>query len=108
LGLLQEEHECRSNGLDFISFPIEDRSVPSSAQEFESFLDSVLILVRKRMAIGVHCRAGIGRSSMIVAALLIRSGHSPAAAFQIISESRGCPVPDTPEQKQWMEKWSLR
>ena len=30
LGLLEEGHCCQSNGLEFLSFPIEDRSVPPS------------------------------------------------------------------------------
>jgi protein-tyrosine phosphatase len=107
LGLLQEEQECESQGLDFISFPIDDRSVPPSQRDFDAFLGLVLEKMRNGKAIGVHCRAGIGRSSMIVAAALVRNGYSPSSAFQMISESRGCPVPDTAEQRQWVEKWSL-
>ena len=55
--------------------------------------------MREGRAVAVHCRAGIGRSSMIVASALIRNGLSPESAFRAIEESRGCNVPDTPEQK---------
>jgi protein-tyrosine phosphatase len=56
-------------------------------------------------AVGVHCRAGIGRSSLIAAALLIQNGVSPETAFLTIQEARGCPVPDTVEQRNWVERY---
>ena len=59
-------------------------------------------------SIGVHCRMGIGRSSLLLAALLVRSGTSPEDAFQLISAARGLPVPDTDEQRQWLLCGTLR
>ena len=82
LGLLEEEgHCCQSNGLEFLSFPIEDRSVPPSFNEFDDLLNSVTAYLRNGKAVGVHCRAGIGRSSMIVASTLIRNGLSVDSAL---------------------------
>jgi len=43
---------------------------------------------------------------MIVASALIRIGLSTESAFRPIEESRGCPVPDTREQRQWIERHS--
>ena len=109
LGLLEEEgHCCQSNGLEFLSFPIEDRSVPPSFNEFDDLLNSVTAYLRNGKAVGVHCRAGIGRSSMIVASTLIRNGLSVDRAFSAIQDARGCSVPDTPEQRKWVERHSSR
>ena len=108
LGLLREGQCCRENGLEFHSFPIEDRSVPSSQNEFDQLLSSVTDYLRKGKAVGVHCRAGIGRSSVVVACALIRSGLSVDCAFWTIQKARGCSVPDTPEQRQWVERYSFR
>ena len=108
LGLLEESQFCQSNGLEFLSFPIEDRSVPSSFNEIDGLLNSVTDYLRNGKAVGVHCRAGIGRSSMIVASVLIRNGLSVDSAFSAIQEARGCSVPDTPEQRQWVERYSSR
>jgi len=108
LGLLEEGHCCQSNGLEFLSFPIEDRSVPPSLDEFDGLLNSVTAYLRNGKAVGVHCRAGIGRSSMIVASTLIRNGLSVDSAFSAIQEARGCSVPDTPEQRKWVERYSSR
>jgi protein-tyrosine phosphatase len=94
--------------VEFLSFPIEDRSVPSSFSEFKALVHSVAEYLRGGKAVAVHCRAGIGRSSMIVAAALIQNGFSVDAAFGAIEEARGCPVPDTSEQRQYVERHSSR
>jgi protein-tyrosine phosphatase len=104
LGLVAENHCCQSNGVEFLSFPIEDRSVPKSLSEFRSLVHSLTEYLRTGKAVAVHCRAGIGRSSIIVAATLIQNGFSAEAAFRAIEEARGRPVPDTPEQRQWLER----
>jgi protein-tyrosine phosphatase len=83
---------------------VEDRSVPSSFSGFSHLVHSLSEYLRTGKAVAVHCRAGIGRSSMIVAAALIQNGFSVETAFRAIEEARGCPVPDTPEQRQWMER----
>jgi len=108
MGLREESQCCQNNGLEFLSFPIEDRSVPASFSEFDGLVNSVTEHLRNGRAVGVHCRAGIGRSAMIVASALIRDGLSVDSAFRAIQEARGCPVPNTPEQRQWVETYSSR
>jgi len=108
MGLLEESQCCQNYGLEFLSFPIEDRSVPTSFSEFDGLLNSLTDRLRKGKAVGVHCRAGIGRSSMIVASALIRDGLSVDSAFRAIQDARGCSVPDTAEQRQWVERYSSR
>jgi hypothetical protein len=58
--LLEESQCCQNYGLEFLSFPIEDRSVPASFSEFDGLLNSVTNHLRNGKAVGVHCRAGIG------------------------------------------------
>jgi protein-tyrosine phosphatase len=106
LGLTEEAKECAQSGLVFISFPIEDRSVPTSQEEFSALVDQLLEHSRNGRVIAVHCRAGIGRASMIAACVLIRKGLSLDSVFQTIEEARGRTVPDTLEQRQWVERFS--
>lgn len=91
LGLLEEAECCRTNGIEFLSFPIEDRSVPPSSSSFSELLNSVKSSLGEGKAVGIHCRAGIGRSSLIAAALLIQNGHSPEAAFLTHTGSQRLP-----------------
>ena len=107
LGLLQEASCCRNEGILFVSFPIEDRSVPASLPEFSRLIDRLSGHLGGGKAVAVHCRAGIGRSSMIAACLLVRNGFSVETAFRAIEASRGCQVPDMPEQRHWVERFSI-
>lgn len=52
--------------------------------------------------IGVHCRAGIGRSAIIAASILMALGQTADAALKLITEARGVSVPDTFEQREWI------
>jgi protein-tyrosine phosphatase len=105
LGLSEESECCRKASIVFFSFPIEDRSVPESSASFAVLLNSLKMYLAQGKSIGVHCRAGIGRSSLLAASLLIHSGFSPQDAFDAIEKSRGCAVPDTLEQRNWVERY---
>lgn len=66
LGLAAEGDHCSSVGMEFLNFPIEDRSVLSSPASFHEALNSLNSFVSKGKSVAVHCRVGIGRSSIIV------------------------------------------
>jgi len=107
LGLQRESELCRARGIEFVSFPIPDRGVPEPRQALE-IANSLANDIANGRSIAIHCRAGIGRSSMIVVTALIQNGISAESAFHAVEEARGCPVPDTPEQRQWVESHSSR
>ncbi len=52
----------------------------------------------------LHCRMGIGRSALVAASLLVVLGMPATATWARIEQARGCPVPDTPEQRAWVEQ----
>ena len=108
LGLEQEAACCSDEGILFLSFPIEDRSVPASLPDFNALVSAVNEHLGSGKAVAVHCRAGIGRSSLIAACLLLRNGVSVDSAFRAIGISRGCQVPDTLEQRRWVEYFSAQ
>ena len=105
LDLTQEARETAKRGIQFINFPIPDRSVPSSWHEMKGLVDQVSSLIAQGKKVGIHCRQGIGRSALFAASLLVNSGIQTERAFQQIEKARGVPVPDTPEQRQWVEKF---
>jgi protein-tyrosine phosphatase len=104
LGLSEEERLCDECGIAFFNLPIADRSVPNEF-EISTLLDTLVKRVQLGTGVGFHCRAGIGRSSMLAALVLGRLGWTAEAAFRAISESRGCPVPDTLEQEEWVRSF---
>jgi protein-tyrosine phosphatase len=103
LGLEGEEAACLKVGLEFRAFPIPDRECPADSNQTAAFIEQLAQALREGQSIVVHCRMGIGRSSLMAAATLKRLGVSPDDAFRRLSEARGFPVPDTAEQRRWVE-----
>lgn len=108
LGLEDEERLCGVCGLRFMSFPIPDRGVPFSIPEARRFFDLILDALWAGKAVAIHCRMGIGRSALVAACLLKSQGIGVAEAFAMISRARGFAVPDTKEQREWVEAFAAR
>lgn len=60
--------------------------------------------VKEGNSIVIHCRMGIGRSSIIAGAVVSGFGLDPLKILQHISNVRGLKVPDTEEQTKWLYK----
>ena len=101
-----EADSCRSEGLEFVSFPIPDRGVPESRRETLQLIKSVEAGLLAGKTVGVHCRQGIGRSGLIAACLLVSSGVPAEAAFSGLTEARGLLVPETDEQRTWVDTFA--
>jgi protein-tyrosine phosphatase len=107
LALEHEHAACSGYGIKFRSFPIPDRRIPISTEAFLRFLDSLHEDLLLQRSIVAHCRAGIGRSALLLASLLRREGLTADDAFRRITQARGMLVPDTPEQLRWVENLHL-
>jgi protein tyrosine phosphatase (PTP) superfamily phosphohydrolase (DUF442 family) len=103
LDLAEEPHAASRAGLDFIWFPVPDRSVPETATVLPIVAD-LTDRIRQGRHVVTHCRAGLGRSSLLAAAVLLHLGHDPDNAWSMISTARGNQVPDTDEQRTWISQ----
>lgn len=105
---LQEE-QARSNeeGLEFHAFPIPDRGVPRSRADLARLISGLEKALESGKNVAVHCRQGIGRSSLVIASLLVSAGEEPEEAFRRIEEARGRPVPETIQQREWVSQMAL-
>jgi protein-tyrosine phosphatase len=106
LGLTQEPEAISQQGLHFLSFPIADRSIPTSFRETQKLVDKLTTLLSAGKNVGLHCRQGIGRSGLLTASVLAHSGLDVDTAFARVEAARGCAVPDTAEQRQWVERFN--
>jgi uncharacterized protein (TIGR01244 family) len=104
LGLAREEEAATQAGLRFLSFPIRDREVPEDVAQFHALLANLAELMAAGQRVGIHCRACIGRSSVVAASLLIRSGIPAEKAWLKVEAARQFPVPDTREQREWVDR----
>ena len=102
LGLHRESEECDAATIKFVNLPIPDRSVPLDRDAFLRAVEQLAEMVRAGRSLGVHCRASIGRSSVLAVSVLVRLGWDVSKAFCAVESARGCSIPDTPEQRQWV------
>lgn len=107
LGLRQEQEESKKLGMEFCSFPIPDRQVPKSEAKWADILERVTRDLTDGKNVVVHCRQGIGRSGLVAACLLVRKGMSPGAAVDSVSAARGVAIPETPEQRDWIDHYAV-
>jgi len=96
---------CQDEGIDYQLVPIPDRGVPSNMRNVAGLTIQWAKLLENGTNILFHCRQGIGRSAVIVALILVTCGVEVDLAFQLITETRGRPVPDTKEQRAWVEEY---
>ncbi|HUB26531.1 MAG TPA: protein-tyrosine phosphatase family protein [Tepidisphaeraceae bacterium] len=105
LGVAAEGSVCESVGIGFLRFPIADHDVPGDRRQFRQFVSEIVARLKKGSFILIHCRAGIGRSSLVAACVMGAIGIDPATAFRQITLARGCSVPDTTEQLSWTRQF---
>jgi len=106
LGLEQEGELARREGLQFVAHPVPDRDVPPSPRETWALARTLADRFAAGSQIAVHCRMGIGRSPLLLACILVTTGLRPHQAWELIGDARGCVVPDTIEQRDWLERTS--
>jgi protein-tyrosine phosphatase len=104
VGLQNEKALAEKNGMEYLSYPIKDRGLPSSASKFGEFTKSIYHQIAGGKNTVIHCRAGIGRTGVVAAGILLHCGFEAEEAFNLISKKRGVQVPDTEEQRNWVIK----
>ncbi len=102
LGLDAERESVKALGMDFVSFPIPDMGIPTSVEEFARLSKMLLKQVDAGVNTLVHCHAGIGRSGLMAAGVLLHCDLDPKQAFAHVSKMRGIRVPETSQQENWL------
>jgi protein-tyrosine phosphatase len=100
LDLGREGEECAREGIEFIRWPVPDYGVPDDSAR--AFAEDLARRVREGRAVAIHCRAAVGRSPTITAAVLVALGVPPEDALLRLEAARGFPVPETAEQLDWI------
>jgi len=106
LDLKLEANDAKAHGMKFASLPIPDRQVPNSESEVSAALDRLDADLSSGKNVVVHCRQGVGRTGLIAACLLVMKGLSSGAAVGILSAARGTQVPETAEQRRWIDHYA--
>jgi protein-tyrosine phosphatase len=102
LGLQSEPDLAAAASMSFESLPIPDMGLPASVDEFARLSYRLYRQVGAGVNTLVHCRGGIGRSGLLAAAVLLHDGRDVARAFALVSRRRGCAVPESRRQGDWL------
>jgi protein-tyrosine phosphatase len=102
LGLAGEAGLVRAESMRYRSFPLVDLGLPESVDDFARLAQALYRQVESGDNTVIHCRAGVGRSGLLAAAVLMQTGLDAQAAFARVAHRRGMPVPETPQQGAWL------
>lgn len=102
LDLSLESAFCQSHAIEFLRFPIQDRGIPPNRPEANELINGIAGDLMGGRNVLIHCRAGIGRTGLVAACVLIDLGVDPHQSLQLVSRARGTIVPDTDEQRDWI------
>jgi len=103
LGLRNQQTLCSRHELEYINFPIVDRSIPEKGNKIDSLIETLYQKTKTGNSVVIHCRMGIGRSSIIAGCILLKAGFKTDQILQKITAARGLKVPDTDQQIQWLK-----
>ncbi|HVO81383.1 MAG TPA: dual specificity protein phosphatase family protein [Terriglobales bacterium] len=106
LDLAGEADAVKTGGMEFLSLPIPDRQVPTSETELTAAMEKVNARLAAGRGVLVHCRQGVGRSGLVAACLLVTRGVDPSAAVERVSAAREVAIPETREQRQWIDHYA--
>jgi hypothetical protein len=93
--------------------PIADTSVPTRADQIIGLLSNIRAAVEAKRGLYIHCRAGIGRTGLLVGCYLADQGGDGKAALKELNHlwlqserSLSWPeVPQTAEQAAYIRRW---
>jgi protein-tyrosine phosphatase len=104
LALEEEAAICSKHDIEFISLPVPDLGVPHDTEEFVAAIYRLVRLVRAGSNIAVHCRQSIGRSGLLAVSIVMALGMTLEPALECVSNARGVRVPETDEQRRWLQR----
>lgn len=101
---------CADEGLEWIHYPIEDFGVPRDLTGFKSMIDNAVGHIERGQPVCAHCRAGIGRTGMVLACMVgALFGVSGERAMRTVRKVRT--ALDTGEQISFVKDfcaWNLK
>lgn len=103
LGLSDESQAARGAGLRFLELPTPDRQAPELATT-RVLAAELADQLAAGFWVAIHCRAGIGRASVLAATVLKLEGVTSEDAWRRISAARGLSVPDTEAQRRFVDQ----
>lgn len=103
---ISELGECAvANGIRPEFFPIADMHPPFERDRnaFNELVKGIIGAAGAGQCIVIHCRAGVGRSGLVGASVLVARGIPAAEAIKVVRTVRSPKAVETAEQRAWVE-----
>ncbi len=97
--------EVVRQGMESVWFPIPDFGYPPVMADFANLVQGILAAVATGQTVVIHCRAGLGRSGLVVVACLVKLGYLPPEALAIVRLARPGTV-ETLEQESYLQQFA--
>ena len=93
--------------------PIADTCVPANVSQVLELLSDIRVAVESKRCIYVHCRAGIGRTGLVVGCYLANAAGDGKSVLKELNQlwqqserAQSWPtIPQTPEQADYIRRW---
>ncbi|WP_407568929.1 dual specificity protein phosphatase family protein [Deinococcus altitudinis] len=92
-------------GLKVRRFPVVDVNVPTDPAAFAGMVEEVYAELNAGETVVAHCLGGLGRSGMLVACLLVRSGEFTAEGAIAFVRSKRSPQAVEGRQPQFVQQY---
>lgn len=70
----------KKHGIELLRYVIEDFYIPQNIESFNKFVDTIISKLNSKKNVFVHCLAGLGRSGLVLACVLIK--YYPDLSYQ--------------------------
>lgn len=99
--------------VEYDNKPLRDHDVPDAPEQMLEILAVVADALRRNRTLYLHCRAGIGRTGMVVGCWLANRGLAGEAALDELNRlwqanersRKWLLIPETPEQQAFVRDW---
>jgi protein-tyrosine phosphatase len=97
------------HGMRSVAFEIVDGSVPDDHDRdaFDRMIDGLYADLEAGRNVVIHCKGGLGRSGMVAACVLVRSGLAPDEAIDVVREHRPGSI-QTFAQEEYVYEFAAR
>lgn len=108
VGLGDAAQQCLRAGISFVPLPVTDHGIPTSFDAMDRAVAGIAAQLDEGRGVAAHCYAGLGRSPLLVCAVLIHRGFSAIDAIDLVSDARGTSVPEMDSQHAWLQDFAQR